>query len=139
LLISPSFLLLNYSQFCDFLLIKRCKTYLGPILPPFDRNWQLIYPIVTTTNAPYINQLKIKMPHSYNWTVIIIDILYQNDNKMGSIGNPVIQQVKEVVSVSLEPRGHKMFVNLSNIMAEYPFKVCSLLPYFIENNVHFLQ
>jgi hypothetical protein len=58
---------------------------------------------------------------------------------MGSIGNPVIQQVKEVVSVSLAPRGHKMFVNLSNIMAEYPFKVCSLLPHFIENNVHFLQ
>ncbi len=88
---------------------------------------QLICPIVTTTNAPYIVQLKIKMPHSYNWTVIIIDILYQNDSKMGSIGNPVIQQVKEV-GVSLEPRGNKKFVNLSNIMAEYPFKVCSLLP-----------
>ncbi len=36
--------LLSYQQFCDFLLNKRCKIYMRPMLPPGSRNWQLIYP-----------------------------------------------------------------------------------------------
>ncbi len=34
--------LLNYYQCCDFSQNKSCKTYLGPMLPPGSRNWQLI-------------------------------------------------------------------------------------------------
>jgi hypothetical protein len=37
--------MLSYEQFCDFSLIKSCKTYLGPMLPPGGRNLQLIYPL----------------------------------------------------------------------------------------------
>jgi hypothetical protein len=36
--------LLRYKQFCDFSLNESWKTYAGPMRPPFDRNWQLIYP-----------------------------------------------------------------------------------------------
>ncbi len=36
--------LLNYWQFCDLLLHKSHKAYLGLMLPPGDRNWQLIDP-----------------------------------------------------------------------------------------------
>jgi hypothetical protein len=35
---------MNFWQFCDFSLTKSFKTYLGPMLPPDDRHWQLIYP-----------------------------------------------------------------------------------------------
>jgi len=35
--------LLSYKQFCDFLLNNICKKYLGPLLPPDKRIWQLIY------------------------------------------------------------------------------------------------
>jgi len=31
-------------DFCDFSLNKSHETYLEPMLPPGDRNWQLIYP-----------------------------------------------------------------------------------------------
>ncbi len=34
--------LLSYQQFCVFSLNESCKTYLGPMLPPGSRNWQLI-------------------------------------------------------------------------------------------------
>jgi hypothetical protein len=33
-----------FSNFVIFLVNKNCKTYLGPLLPPVDRNWQLISP-----------------------------------------------------------------------------------------------
>ncbi len=33
-----------FLQFCDFLLNKSYKTYLGTMLPPSKRNWQLISP-----------------------------------------------------------------------------------------------
>ncbi len=31
-------------QFSQFSLIKKCKIYPEPMLPPSDRNWQLICP-----------------------------------------------------------------------------------------------
>ncbi len=31
---------------CDFSLNKSCKTYLGPVLPPGNKIWQLIYPYI---------------------------------------------------------------------------------------------
>ncbi len=34
--------LLSFGQFCDFSLNKSCKTYLGTMMPPGSRNWQLI-------------------------------------------------------------------------------------------------
>jgi hypothetical protein len=36
--------LLSDLQFCYFLLIQYCKTYVRTMLPPVGRNWQLIYP-----------------------------------------------------------------------------------------------
>jgi hypothetical protein len=33
-----------FNQFCDFSLNKSCKAYLGTMLPPVGKNWQLISP-----------------------------------------------------------------------------------------------
>ncbi len=34
--------LLSYKQFCDIVLIKSCKIYLVPMMPPGGKNWQCI-------------------------------------------------------------------------------------------------
>jgi hypothetical protein len=31
-------------KYCDFSFNNCCKAYVGPMLSPGDRNWQLIYP-----------------------------------------------------------------------------------------------
>ncbi len=42
---------LSCSKFCDFLVNKSWKTYLGLMLPPVGRNWQLISPHFTKAGA----------------------------------------------------------------------------------------
>ncbi len=34
----------SYWKIWDFSLNRSCKTYRGPMLPPYGRNWQLISP-----------------------------------------------------------------------------------------------
>ena len=48
-------------NFCNFSLIKSCKTYLRPILPPGGRNWQLIY----------ANYLSCSSCYSGHWTNLL--------------------------------------------------------------------
>ncbi len=43
--------LLRFQQFCEFFLNKSCKKYLGPMLPPCYRIWQLIQPNCSCARA----------------------------------------------------------------------------------------
>jgi hypothetical protein len=43
-----------FSKFCYFSLNKSYKTYLGPMLSPGVRNWQLIYPNCQSSIAAII-------------------------------------------------------------------------------------
>jgi hypothetical protein len=49
---------LSYSQFCDYYRIKSRKTYPSLMLPPGDRNWQLINP-----NYTFLSKSSLKITY----------------------------------------------------------------------------
>ena len=66
----------SFKQFCDFSLNKSCKTYLGPMLPPVGRNWQLISPhwngIKRTQNLCVNKVSKFFLESSLSWLLNVI-------------------------------------------------------------------
>ncbi len=49
---------LSHSQFCDYSIIKSQKKYLSLMLPPGDRNWQLINP-----NYTFLSKSSLKIAY----------------------------------------------------------------------------